>query len=409
MAELPNTLCPHSTHRHLHRLSAILLLSLFTLAPHAAAQMWVEWGVEMFRRPALTARGAKEVSEAMGLSPEQRRAVEELQSGYQAEYATLSSRADEITKTINEVARDNPEPGEWYRLHFPLRRKLIQKTDALDRTLLDDVRALLDSRQSAYLPVLERRLRRERYMRIIERGGMQLPELAELMRSLKLDDSSRASIAPAIDSYEAELDQELQNYTVTFTRYYDEWERVIGIYTGDSAQTPEIIKTIAKDLQTYRGRIGLLRRKHLERIQASLSGEQRTAFDEQLYRRLYPAVFKPSRAARVLQQSLQLQDLDEATRVAIKDLKEGYERELPRVNERWLKAIEGNAKAIEKEEDTQKFYAELNEVGQIRKTLDAKLLERIYAVLTPDQRKALRGGVDPADLDLDAPPTVKGD
>ncbi|MGE4197839.1 MAG: hypothetical protein AB7G11_12025, partial [Phycisphaerales bacterium] len=324
----------------------------------ASAQMWSDWGPDTFRRPALSTRAIDEISSRLGLSASQRRAAESLVAAYSAEYASLLARADEVTKNINEFVADNSQPGEWYHLTFAMRRKLIGRIDSLDKGLLDDLHALLSAEQEAGFPILQRRVRRERFLRLAERGGPSIPELTDLMKQLRLDPVTSAAIAPALEQYEIDLDRELQEFIALFNRYYDEWSKTIDRYTGRSGEAPQVILDLAKDLAEESRKLSGLRRRHVERLQASVPPDQRAAFDAELNRRLYPAIFRAGKATRILSGVLELKDLDPALRAAVLDMQERYDRDLAAANQKWLDAASARARAADLGEDTSKFGTE---------------------------------------------------
>lgn len=392
-----------------HRWLVMVIATLGAMAagPIAHAQLWTEWAVESFRRPGMSVRLLKESAEYLGLSPDQRRAAEELHAGYATEYSSLLSRADAAHKYIGEVGSDNPEPGEWYQLTFTMRRKLIARTETLNTTLLSDLKAILNPSQASRFDAIERRVRRDRFLKLAEWRRGSMPELTELLGKMRLEPGVAAAIAPAIEQYEIELDQELGSFVVLFDRYYQEWERHIDQYTGNSQTVPESIKSTAKEFAVHAGRVVALRRRHLDRVQSSVPGESRAAFDEELYRRLYPAVFKRTRAARALDAARSLRDLDAATVATVAEMHATYERDAAAASQRQGQVMHARARAIDLGEEYSRFDTEYTSAQAAKVELDKKLLDRLYSVLGPERRKSLLNQMHRLDLDLDTPPVVE--
>lgn len=395
------------------RLLAFLSVAVFVMsvaaAPRSAtAQVWLEWSVGTFSRPVMTSRLLKEMAESVGMSLEQRRASEELLSAYEAEHAALIARAEEIRAHLDTDSFEGlPENGLWYRQSFTLRRDLFNRVGALSEGLWRDIKAIAASNQIPKLDAWERRLRRERLLRVAEWRGTNIPDLSALIQAVRPESSVMSAITPSLQAYETDLDRELDDFESRRSKYLADWERIIDTYVGDSSQAPQSIKDAARELQRSGFRLDALRRRHLDQIQAAVPAEHRSAFDDRIHRRLFPGVFKASRTSRYLSTALTLKSFDETAIAAIKDLNESYERDSAAALRRWLDLLVAQQRAVCAEQDASQLSRDANAAEWAKKELDKKTLERLYAILGVERTKELQTLIQRRDVDLSTPAAPK--
>lgn len=391
---------PCTLQRIARAIAAAFTLALVVTTSHA--QEWTEWGIDLYRKPLLSTRALGDLAKRTSMTDDQRRAAELLLSAYHAEHQSLIARGDEVRGYVQFDAHLNlVEAGEWYQQQYEVNRKLGAKVESLNRTLMDDLRTLLTASQQAQFAELELTLLRQRLQRMAERESPAISELTELFRSLELADAVREAIAPALRTYQDAEGNELDAYAVLREKYLKEWDSLIGTYTGSPDQIPKSTREVGEELQRARGRLHAIRRRHLEQIRQLVPAEHRAAFDEALNRRLFPRVYRMDRIANMLEVAITHESLDEGVRTTVREIKDSYQRDAASATKRWLEALDAEHRAWCLQEPTEEVTAKAGETYEARRAVDKAALDRLTALLTPEQRREVSVRASSKKLDLD--------
>lgn len=384
--------------------AGMLMVVLGVVMP-GMAQVWTGWGVDVYRKPLISSRGLKEIVQKTGMSEEQRRAAEQLLTAYLAEHQVLVSRADEVRDYVqNDSHLNQVETNEWYELSYEVNRRTAAKADALNNGLIDDFRAIMSAEQLQRFERVERALRRERLLRMAERGSNTLPELTELLRAMSLSEPVIEAIDPSLRAYEEELDRELQAFGERREGYLKVWDGLIGTYTGSTDQVPQSLRDTANELNESLGRILVIRRRHLELIREAVPAAYRAGFDDALNRRLFPQVYRMTRIARILEAAVNYESLDESTRSTVREIKESYERDAAPATKRWLETLDAEHRALCFREGAQEARTKMHEAFAARQAVDKAALGRLNALLSKEQQREISMRANARSLDMDLPP-----
>ncbi len=388
-------------------IQGVLAIGLLGSPQHVDAQIWTEWSVQLHSKPVVTTRVLKELTESLNLSEDQQRAVEELVAAYQAEHASLLARTEEVRGYLDFDSYDGlAEPGEWYQQSYTMRRESLKKSDGLFDSFLSDMNEVVGTNSPA-VAEFERRLRRERLGRSAGWRNSIIPELRDLIQQVRPKPEIASAIEPVLLNYEAEYDKELQKFAAVREKYYADWDRIIGKYTGDTATVPQSVRDSANELQSFTGVLNGLRRRHLDLVQAAVPPELREEFDDQINRRLFPRLYVFTRVNRVFAAALTLSDLDSGTVSVIKEMHEAYKRERADVD-RVLLSVEIDAHRAQcfGQNNPDAYEAKVRAV-EARQSMEKKTLERLYTLLGTERREAVRAIVQRAEVNLDLAPKPK--
>jgi hypothetical protein len=388
------------------------LTAVLVGAPRTArAQFGMMGGMEGMQNPAVTTRKLKQYSEVLGLSADQKKAAEDLLSGYDTEYRAATKRAEEIFQAMQEEAQ---ESGDWqiYQEVMPgVMRKFKLKTDKLNHGFMDDLKSLLDDRQLQRFPAVERMHRRSTNNSVVWESADKI-DLTEVVSEMRLDSAAAGTIAAPIEQYEMDLDKEIVARGKLMDEMMDYWYEQSEKDKGEEQfwQDPKFQKYM-KDFGESGKRIAEVNDRYAKQVQALLPPDKQKDFDTQVKRLKYPMVYKKSYAMRVLETAEKLPDLDATQKEGIKGIKETYERDAASANDRWVDTIvqiqseQGGANdgmmggMMYQVAQNDKFTA----VRDARKKLDDKTVDAVKALLNEEQKKKLPSKKNRPEFDFDAP------
>jgi hypothetical protein len=383
-------------------LTGIVAAAFVALSPAPARAQWFSpWSVmEEMDAPSLGMRQLRQYALLLELSADQKSAAEELLGGYEREYRAISVRMKEVGKSIQEEYDNDEEIDVWREVWPKVIKNFMQKTDKLDKGLMDDLKTLLDSAQQARWPQVERLHRRQSTLKHGSRAGEQI-DLVDLVEGLRLDSGAMQSAAALLEQYAADLDRELaaRNKFIEdgMDRFFDVW------MTWDETKMKELYGEMNKLSQ----KIVDVNRTYAKQIQGVLPPERQGEFDLKVKLATYPRVYKKTYTTRVLEAAEALADLDAGQREGIKGIRESFERESATINEKWAAAL---AEKEAKDQDNPMMFMwggeedpKIVEARKQRKDLEKKTVDSIKAILTEEQRKKLPEKKWKPEFDLDAP------
>lgn len=377
--------------------TVIALLAFFLAAPLTHAQMgMMGLGGEMgdLVKPSHNPRLLKEYAQILGLSADQKRAADELLVAYQTEFRDSVSRLEEIYQSISEEAQDS---GEWelYQQAFPnVMVKFMKKAEKLNNTFMSDLKAILDDQQAARFDGVERLHRRKSSFKM-DLSGLAGVDLFETVAGLRLDPGAGSAAAAALDQYSVELDRELISRDKMFRGFLDDMAKFLE--KGESFNDePEFMQKWMKDMNESGKRLEAVNARYVPTVRAALPESEQTAFDTQIKKSKYPAIYKETYAGRVFDAVDKMSDLDATQKEGIKTLKESYTRDSAAADDKWA-GVQDDLKANLSDEQSMfgqgvwmiRQDPKYVEARDARKGIDDKAVEAVKALLTEAQRAKL--------------------
>lgn len=350
----------------------VLLASQLLLVGRAAAQ-----GTMGAVPDPITSRELDEYARRLGLSAQQRGALEQYHEAYRAQFAIL--RDGEIEKYLTEAngggGRGMGGRGAGMGMLFGnTDRKAIEaslrqlqtindRIKALDNSLFDQIQTLLTEDQIIALTSVRQSRERERYrtglsrMATFSNPSTQV-DLSDIVVDFTLSPDEKANTAPLLAGYESSL-------TVATRKLHDDAEsstvsmleklEKMG-FTAESMQDNrqrgqmfEAFRTVWGEIMTTMNErasdISDLNRKTERSLAAVLSADNARRLRDSFFRRAYPELRASSNTARAFETALKFEDLTEDQRNAITAMRQQYLDSVDQLNEQMADLIDTQRKA----------------------------------------------------------------
>ncbi len=377
------------------------LFVLSCLTPPAPAQVWggdVSWSAPVTRR------SIDAYAVITGMDADQKATANALREGYRAAFKTLQTDSEKAWRTL-ELRAQEGDPERIYREEMPkLTRDFESRMRRLESEFFSDMKLILNDRQAAQWPRVERARRRELGMRWGWLSG-QTVDVTSLLISIGISLEHSPALRDEINRYELDVDKVLLGIE-RLTREQQE-ARVSGAVTDEKAYAAMATRhnELARTLRD-------LNRASARAVTSLLPPEHAPKFEAEFRKRCFPRIYRPSYTTRVLAAAQALDDLGDDQRKGVAALRETYEREAEAANGRWAAAIT----TLEQEQGNQFWGWHGGDgddpIGLARKArleLDGRIRERLMAILREDQRARMpeyvpependqwTGGPDPDD------------
>lgn len=340
---------------------------------------------------AITRRGVERYAEALGLTPDQKEAVLALHEGYMASVSEVQRAFAEAMSEIRRSFEESQDPAVFSEKMPKARREQREKMKALERSFLGDIRAILTPEQEQRWFRVERLRRRETQLRGVVSG--ESVDLTEVIAGLRLGEPD-ATLREALEDYEAELDRAL--------KVKEGLSEVSEPVLGGGAVDIEAIRERAARQREAGLKVKEVNERHARKLREMLPEEARDRFMQAVRRESFPAVYRPSRAARTIEAAERLEGLSAEQRRRLRELREQYEREAAPLNERWASAIEeherrggdsgimlGDGGVMRMTFGPGEGEGPLAEARRARRELDDRIRQEVERVLTPEQVRQL--------------------
>lgn len=341
-------------------------------------------------------RSVERYCDLIGFGAEQRESAFTIHEGY----ASAMEQAQKARRTAFEDARRAGEDTGDHSVFMEKMPKIESEfkatSDKLEKSLFADLKALLSTpEQESKWESVERMRRREVGLRGATLSGEGV-DLIDLVAGLKPAPEQTTELKAALEEYELQLDRAIEAKLKAMSEAPS-----FGMVSGDADRAKEMekIQEAARQAKEVGKRIQEINVQNARKLSAILPEASRAAFEDEMKRRSFPRVYRPSRVTKDLEGALGLSDLTSEQRDQLMALRSSYERELAGANERWASAIrenEGNEQegAIATPGGMMRFSMgeepePLREAKKSRREVDEKAADRIKSILTAAQRERL--------------------
>lgn len=339
-------------------------------------------GPEMLQ-PSVSTRDLERYARMLSLTDEQNEAAKALLEGFQAEYERAAKVMREATDAAREEFRETRDFTVWQDLR-PKMEAFRDQRNKIESAFLSDVKSLLTDEQAAIWPRIERARRRDSTMRrgILSGEGVDLVRLSE---EFKAEGPTAEAVRTLLDQYEAELDRAL----VERNEIYDSaMEQGMGMWRQGDMQGMQELMNKGREAGI---KVRDINRKFARQLQALLPEEEGHKFEATFRERSFPRVYRQTYAARAMDVAGEFDDLTADQQTQLAEVRSTFEREVAAVNQKWAAAIE--------ESEQTATVADMMGMGggnesvraarNARRDLENRALERLKALLTPDQASRL--------------------
>jgi hypothetical protein len=347
-----------SIHNRFLPLLVVLLTALAAVRP-ASAQ-----GTSGMLPDPISNQDLARYCDRLGLSDEQRQAVERLLADYRIEFAKL--REGEIEQFLEEWGTF------WggFNFNFNADRErverrvrdleaLMRQVRSIDETFLDSLTGVLTDEQIAMLPRIRQDRARQRYRAATVRGlGMMQPasrvDLTHLIDELSLPAETRVAIDSSLAQYERALTRAVEErFESSLHMQLDMMDALTGEgWTPDAFADPDRAGDLldrmfaamneAQLVQAERAKkIAELNRTTLERIAPLLTADDARRLRQQFYERGYPdAAGGRGSVDRRFDLAIALDELLDEQRAALGDLRRSFDDQWARLAGRMMDLVD---------------------------------------------------------------------
>jgi Spy/CpxP family protein refolding chaperone len=260
---------------------------------------------------------------------------------------------------------------------------------------LQNVQVVLTPEQMQKWPAFERSLYREKNISRGQLSGESL-NLFYVLRDMKLDDKTAASIQPVVDEYDIALDQALrarQNAKIDPNN-----PMLAALAEQDSQKRNDSLMR----LLAYQIRIREVNDEYIEKIAAALPPDLAITFKADALDRAYPRVFRETQAQRIFRVAKELEGLDPTVLNSVIELETAYLAELSVVNQQLHDALRkhepeeirqraedfdrrmGGQQPEQREDPTRELFARRDDLAR-------RYIKQLQALLSPEMFDQLPG------------------
>ncbi len=407
-------------------------LTLISTAPaHAQGRLGMRmggggWGGDS----AVSTREVNKWSDMLKLTADQRAAIEALHDAYQEQYRQEAKAIDDISKEARREFMESRDPSVFEGVGAKTAEHTKKMTD-LESQFLNDCKSVLDPKQVERWPSVERYHRREKSLP----GGMlsgESVDLVSVVDNLAIADPQQG-LTDEIERYEIDLDRAIIERDEQRKAIQEQSEKMMKDFDPSKMDFSKI-RQLMQDSRKTGIRVRDVNERHARLIAAVLPEDKRADFEQRVRKASYPRVYREPYTSKAIEASLGLADLTSEQKASIETLKASYTRDLSAVNEKWAAAIS----AEEKDGGGDPFMgfgrfvpggggdsdnpSPTEAAHKARREVDKSTLEKLKAVLTPQQAEKLpeRGDDNPwmanfggghddaADEKADKKPTSRG-
>lgn len=382
-------------------------LTLISTAPaHAQGRMGMRmggggWGGDS----AVSTREVNKWTDMLKLTADQKTAVDALHDAYQEQYRQEAKAIQDIGKDARREFMESQDTSVFKEVAAKTAEH-TKKMAELESQFLDDFKSVLNPKQVERWPSVERCHRREKALPQGMLSGESV-DMVGIVDDLKIAEPSPA-LSDALERYEVDLDRALTDRDEQRKAIQEQSEKLMKDFDPSNMDFSKIRK-LMQDTRKTGIRVRDVNERHARLIAGVLPDDKRAEFEQRVRKTTYPRVYREPYTSKAIEASLGLGDLTSEQKASIETLKASYTRDLSAADEKWAAAIS----AEEKDGGGDPFMgfgrfvpggggdsdnpSPTEAAHKARRELDKSTLDKLKAVLTPEQAEKLpeRGDENP--------------
>ena len=377
-------------------LMVLAVVSAMFPARFAHAQFGEAAGIGEAMQQDFLSRDIVLFSQGLNLDDMQRVIVEALFTDYEQAFdAGIENMKKKLEGMKDQMTTD--DTARVLKLVFaPFTEWSVEKGKLYEQ-FLQNVQVVLTPEQMEKWPAFERSLYREKNIHRGQLSGENL-NLFYVIRDLKLDEKTMASIQPVVDEYDIALDQALrarQNAKI------DPNNPMLAALAEQDSQkrTDSLMRLLA-----FQVRIRDVNDEYIEKIAAALPADLGAKFKADALDRAYPRIFRETQAQRIFRVAKELEGLDPTVLQSVIELEIAYLAELSVVNQQLHQMmkkhepddIRHRAEDFDRRMDGQQPEQREDPTRELfvrRDDLARTYIKQLQALLTPEQFDQLPGAM----------------
>lgn len=370
-------------------------LALPAAAQYGSMSMSLLGGANSFK-PDLSQRDLKVIIRVLGLKGDSLTALQSLYDGYAG---TLAAEGAAVREFVAEVI-EKAETMQNVDLLDPARKRIDEwnkRSEQIKKTFLDDLKSLLTREEESRWPIVERELRRIRYVSSGLLSGENV-DLVRLTEDVVGESGATGELAELLNRYSDELDHAI----VARKKALDERKEE---YTKSVKSDPAKARAAWAAINDERLKVQGLNDRYARLIAGLVPAEKKQAFERKWFEACYPAVCRPTRVDEYLKDARELQSLKPEQKAELKAIAAAYEEKVWQQRQGMAAAwrrfeAENRTKTLEdaiagtKEDRHQQYNGawmpDTHPIVTTRKErleLDREFRRKIDAVLSAEQRE----------------------
>ncbi len=387
---------------HTRMLVAVILLAVLgTIRPVQAQHSSMSTSIfndETTFAPALSHADLDVFTRVLSMKPEEQRAMEDLYGAY---CNTLKAEGGEVRKYVSDIMEES-ELMEDIRLLAPAQKRLGEwekRSEQLKKSFIEDLKALLTREQEGRWPIVERELRRMKWINSGRLAGEDV-DLIHLVAEMPADAKTSPALGDLLDRYSQDLDRALLARADVIDKNS---EKFGDLLTSD----PQAARSMYESAIKVRRALCDVNLRYARLIGAELPSDLGQKLDMDVFKISFPMLSKPSRGERYIKGAKDLKSLTAEQEELVKGIVDAYE------NDR-LAMLHRTAETIREQQFTQlpvrldkalgvlppdaddgfRAYGlsadhPLARLRRERFELDKAARNKLDAILTPEQRASL--------------------
>lgn len=321
----------------------------------------------------------------LGLTKDQKEIVDVLVQGYSEQVRQMSEQMRAVTEKAREEFRETQDASVWEEVGEQM-QGMRDRRQKIEKSLLDDVQAVLIDDQANLWPKVDRAIRRDRGLRFGFISGERV-DLFALSEQAKLDDGVRGSVVEILDRYELELDSALVERQRLFEEGMGQARELMR--SGDMEKAEELMSKGREASMRVRD----INRRFARQVMDVLPDGVRGEWDMMVKRASYPEIYRDSLTSRSVQAALGMSDLSAEQKDSISLLSDSYNRSVSTVNDKLAKERDTADESFTiRDMMRQGFGGGRDGDSGLRtekRDLDNSTLEKLKQILTPAQIEKL--------------------
>lgn len=367
------------------RLTAVMMVAaaLLAVSAPAEAQMF-RGGMRGAMDADMTSADLERSAELLQLDEDQKMIAEELLKAYLVQWEELRGRMNQAMEGARNEFRETRDPAVWQDLGPVMDRFQDEKKAMTDR-FLEDMKLMLTEEQLERWPALERQRRRVRSLEQSFLSGEGV-DVIELVNDMEFSPELMEGVTPVLARYELELDRAL----VERDKLYESgMDRAMELWQNQDFDTMQKLFDEAREAGA---KVRDTHRRAARQVMSVLPPEKAAEFEKAFKEESFPQVYRRSFAVRAFETTSDMADITDEQRAQISELRSQLDRELSIMND-------AMAEAIEKDEMERTVQGMMGmgrrgpdgdrEARQAKRDFEMKMVDRLKAVLTEEQRALL--------------------
>ena len=327
----------------------------------------------------------------LALDDTQKEMAKTLYEGYAGSYQAASKERREQMGSLMRSMEETGDRSVFQEKMPEVVKAYRDKTTALEKGFMGDLKSLLSEEQAGQWPRVERMRRRE--VGLARFGGMsgESVDLVDIAQSLSLQADG---LPDTLGQYEVELDRAIQERLEANEKFAE-----ASPAGGGNIDMTALQDMMAKSKE-YGQKIRDINQSFARRVETQLAEPDRPTFTAEVRRRSFPQVYREPYTLKMYKAASGFTDLSSDQKDQIAADLERYQRELDNANSAWADAIAESEKDAASGAVTMGTGAVLNmrmgeepralaDARKARRELDEKFRDRLKDRLSKEQQDRL--------------------